>query len=93
MNDQSSGNSQRHCQHDNQRVFETFKLGCQNQINQKDSQDKGEHQARGAFTIFFGVSRQGGAESVIQCFFGNLIHFIQTLPDGFAVCQSGRDGS
>ena len=86
-------NSQRHCQHDNQWIFETFKLGCQNQVNQKDSQDKGEHQTGRTFTIFFRVSRQGGAESIVQCFLGNLIHLVQTLPDCFSICQSCRNRS
>ena len=63
------------------------------QVNQKNGQDKGEHQTGRTFTIFFRVSRQGGAESIVQCFLGNLIHLVQTLPDCFSICQSCRNRS
>ena len=89
---QCAGNGERHRQHDNQRVLEAFELGGKNQVNQHDGQDEGEHQTGGTLPILFGVSGQCGTEGLVQRLLGNLVHFVQTLSDGLAVCQSRGDG-
>lgn len=45
----------------------------------------------GTFSIFFGVSRQCGTECIVQCLFGNLVHLVQPLSDGFPISKSGRN--
>ena len=62
---QRSGDSQRYGQHDDERVFETFELGGEDQVDQYDGQHEGEHQARRTFAELFRVAGQRGAERVV----------------------------
>ena len=50
---QCAGNGKGHRQHDNQRVFEAFELGGQNQVDKQDCQNESEHQTGRAFTVLF----------------------------------------
>ena len=56
------------------------------------ARDEGEHQTGGAFAILLGVSGQCGTEGLVQCLLGNLVHFVQSLPDGLPVGKPRGDG-
>ena len=88
---QCSGNGKGYCQHDNQRILETFKLGGKDEVDKQDCQDEGKHQAGRTLAILFGVAGEGGAEGVVQRFFGYLVHFVQSLSDSLAIGKPGRD--
>ena len=90
--DQRAGDGQRHGEHDHQRVLEALELRGEDQVDQHDGQDEGEHQARRALAELLRVAGQRRAEVVAERLVGDAVHFVESLPDGLALGQSGRHG-
>ena len=90
--DECPAYSQRYGEHDDEGVFEALELGGQDEIDEYQCEDKGKHQARRTFSIFFRISGKGSPESVIECFFGDFIHLIETLSYGFSLGQTCGNG-
>ena len=51
--DESPAYGQRYGEHDDEGIFEALELGGQDEIDEYQCEDKGKHQARRTFSIFF----------------------------------------
>ncbi len=91
--DHGTGQGQRHGEHDDQRINETLKLGRQHKVDQYESQQEGEHNARRALLEVQGRSRQRRGKGVVEYLSSNAIHLGDAFVDRHAGCQARTDRS